>query len=111
MRLQKETLDRIRELRRDEEQDAETEPADQMDLARATQDLETYAGLVGRAEEKLRYLDEALTRLEQGRYGSCLGCRSPIPIDRLRVLPFATYCIDCQQKRSLAHHDWAERAS
>jgi DnaK suppressor protein len=108
MRLQKQTSDRIRELRRDEDQEAETGPADEMDLARATQEVETHAGLVAGAEEKLRFLDEALTRLEQGRYGSCLGCHGPIPIERLTVLPFAAYCVDCQQKRNRAHHDWAE---
>ena len=108
MRLQKETYDRIRELRRDEQQEAETEPADEMDLAHATQEIETHASLIARAEERLRYLDEALMRLEQGRYGSCLGCHRPITVERLTALPFAAYCIDCQQTRNRVHHDWAE---
>src|SRR5262249_28087377 len=108
MRLQKETYDRIRELRRDEEQEAETGPGDEMDLARATQEVETHASLIARAEEKLRYLDEALTRLEQGRYGDCVSCHRPIPVERLTILPFAAYCMGCQQTRNRLHRDWAD---
>ena len=35
--------------------------------------------LIAREEEKLKYLDEALTRLDAGAYGKCLGCERRFP--------------------------------
>jgi hypothetical protein len=40
---------------RDQQQESESEPADGMDAARRTADVETHAGLIVRAEEKLKY--------------------------------------------------------
>jgi DnaK suppressor protein len=100
VRLRGETYERIREIRRDQEQEAERDPGDEMDAARASSDVETHAGLIGRAEDKLKQLDEALARLEEGRYGACMNCGEPIPMERLIAVPFALYCVDCQQKRS-----------
>ena len=109
-RLQKEALQRIRDLRRDQQQESqsESEPADEMDSASRTAEVETHAGLIAREEDKLRYLDEALTRLAAGKYGTCLGCRESIPLERLTALPFASYCVNCQEKRNRARHDWGE---
>lgn len=74
LQLQDETYRRVREFRRDQEQESESGPADEMDSARVTAEVETHAGLIARAEEKLRSLDEALTRLDAGKYGRCIGC-------------------------------------
>ncbi len=48
--------------------------------------------------EKLRLVDEALERLDAGDYGFCLECESPIPEKRLRAIPWARYCVACQEK-------------
>lgn len=56
---------------------------------------------------ELRLVNEALDRLDSGDYGICLACEEPIPPKRLSALPWARYCIPCQQ--SLAHEigkDW-----
>jgi len=45
---------------------------------------------------KLRQLDEALHRLSEGDYGICLACEEPIPPRRLQVIPWAKYCVHCQ---------------
>ena len=110
VRLRDMTYERVRELRRDQADDAQPEPGDDMDLARATADVETHAGLIAQAEEKLKFVDDAITRLEHGKYGECMGCREPIPIERLMVLPFAVYCVDCQQKRNRAKRGWSAGA-
>lgn len=47
----------------------------------------------------LRQIDAALVRLERGLYGRCSACGEPIPLTRLRALPFATHCIPCQSRR------------
>lgn len=46
---------------------------------------------------QLRMIDEALDRLESGDYGVCLSCDGEIPDKRLRALPWAKYCIPCQE--------------
>ena len=108
IRLQLETLQRINAFRRDQEQESASEPGDEMDLASATAEIETHAGLIAREEEKLKYLDEALARLDADHYGRCVACGRPIPLERLRVLPFASNCVDCQAKRGRSRRDWGE---
>ncbi len=60
-------------------------------------DLE-FALLQMKAETMAR-LDEALLRLEAGRYGSCGTCGNDIPAPRLRALPFAVRCQSCEARR------------
>jgi len=108
IRLHEETRQRIKDLRRDQEQESESEPADEMDSARTTAEIETHAGLIARAEEKLRYLDEAFVRLDAGKYGLCLECGEAIPLERLMAIPFASYCVGCQQKLNRTRGGWGE---
>jgi DnaK suppressor protein len=97
-----EALARVREYRRDQEQEAATTPGDEMDVAQSLADVETHASLIDRVEERLKAIDSAFDRLEQGRYGVCAQCNEPIAVERLKVLPFAAYCVDCQQTRNNA---------
>jgi DnaK suppressor protein len=46
---------------------------------------------------QLRLIDEALDRLNSGDYGICLSCEQPIPEKRLRALPWARFCVACQE--------------
>jgi len=39
----------------------------------------------------------ALDRIEAGDYGMCVGCEEAIPAKRLQALPWAKYCVNCQQ--------------
>ncbi len=93
-------LARIRVLRKEEQDDAVELPADDMDVARSLEDIETDAGLIERYEYQLKAIDAALSRLERGRYGICEKCKEEIPIERLKAVPFAAYCIDCQKTRN-----------
>jgi DnaK suppressor protein len=47
----------------------------------------------------LRRIDAALSRVASGRYGDCAECGKPIPSQRLRALPFAVRCLDCEASR------------
>jgi DnaK suppressor protein len=47
---------------------------------------------------QLRLVDEALDRLRSGHYGTCLACEEAISAKRLRALPWARYCIRCQEE-------------
>ncbi|GFO61435.1 molecular chaperone DnaK [Geomonas silvestris] len=64
-------------------------------------DLLADAGLaiaeVRRAQ--LTALEESLRRLEMGTYGVCEGCGERISLERLRVVPFAAFCVACQKDR------------
>ena len=46
----------------------------------------------------LRQVEEALDRLEAGDYGVCLACEELIPAKRLQALPWARYCVQCQEQ-------------
>lgn len=48
---------------------------------------------------QLTQLDEAQRRLEMGTYGKCEQCGEPIGIQRLKVMPFTAYCVDCQREQ------------
>lgn len=49
--------------------------------------------------ETLRQIDEAILRLDHGTYGICSECDEAISEARLKALPFATVCRDCQAQR------------
>ena len=96
------TLARVREYRAAQEQEALPPPGDELDTARSLSDVETHASLIERAEERLRAIDLAVDLLERGRYGTCNQCGEEIPVERLKAVPFAAYCVDCQEKRNHA---------
>ncbi len=51
--------------------------------------------------ENLSKIDEALRKLAEGTYGVCEDCGEDIDLDRLRVLPFAIYCKEDQERREI----------
>src|SRR5918994_6390732 len=50
-----------------------------------------------RADNQLVLVDEALARIADGTFGTCVRCREPIAPERLEALPWAARCIDCQR--------------
>ena len=46
----------------------------------------------------LEQIDRALERLEAGTYGTCEVCGRPIGEERLRALPYATRCIEDEER-------------
>lgn len=85
-------------LRRAEEADAIALPVDSLDVAHSLEEVEMNAGLIERCEDTLRAIDDAFNRLKRGRYGFCEKCRQEIPIQRLKAMPLAAYCIDCEKE-------------
>ena len=55
--------------------------------------------LVQMKRETLGRIDAALDRLAEGRYGHCLVCGDDIAAARLRAMPFAVRCLDCEDAR------------
>ena len=58
--------------------------------------------LIQMKSETLNKINDALTRLEQGDYGNCCDCGAEIAEKRLRALPFAVRCKDCEEAREVA---------
>src|SRR5579864_884214 len=46
----------------------------------------------------LREISDALLRIEHGTYGVCLECEEPISPKRLDAVPWARYCVTCQEQ-------------
>jgi len=46
---------------------------------------------------QLKMVDEALVRVKQGSYGECLMCGEMVNPKRLQAIPWARYCVKCQQ--------------
>lgn len=55
--------------------------------------------ILERHKDSLNKIDESLINLEEGTYGICEDCGNEISEVRLKALPFATYCLDCQKKK------------
>ncbi len=44
----------------------------------------------------LQLIEEALKKISQKKYGRCEICNKPIPVKRLKAIPYTKYCIKCQ---------------
>jgi DnaK suppressor protein len=58
--------------------------------------------LIQMKSETLNKVNDALARLEQGIYGNCFECGEEIAEKRLRALPFAVRCKDCEEAKEVA---------
>jgi DnaK suppressor protein len=58
--------------------------------------------LIQMKSETLNKINDALVRLEHGTYGYCFDCAEEIAEKRLRALPFAVRCKDCEEAREVA---------
>lgn len=47
---------------------------------------------------KLRLIDAALQRIDRGEFGYCAECGEAIPPKRLQAIPWAMYCVPCQER-------------
>ena len=57
------------------------------------------AQLDDRGQTELSAIDLALTKIDDGKYGKCEACRRSISVKRLRLVPWARYCVQCAAAR------------
>jgi DnaK suppressor protein len=93
--LQGELRTRIRDARTDRAE----EVFDEVDHSDATMQEGIGFALMQMKAETLARLDEALARLDLGTFGFCFECHDEIAPTRLRALPFAVRCKDCEEAR------------
>jgi DnaK suppressor protein len=93
--------DRLRSLRETlPAQVAEVKDAEEQSVEDFVQDVEL--ALMEMKSETLSQIDEAIRRLERGAYGTCAHCGREIAEARLKALPFATLCLECQENEEEA---------
>ena len=65
------------------------------DEAAQSYDRQLMMGFGEKEWGKLRLVEEAIEKMDSGQYGICSECGELIPEGRLKVIPFATHCVDC----------------
>jgi len=50
-----------------------------------------------RESKLLKEVNAAMKRVEEGSYGTCLRCEEEIPEKRMKAVPWAAYCVPCQE--------------
>ena len=70
------------------------------DIATELSDIER--GMAFEVNEKaiLKKIDNALERIDKGEYGICKACKKEINEQRLEIIPYAEYCVECQNKKN-----------
>ncbi|HOD55002.1 MAG TPA: TraR/DksA family transcriptional regulator [Candidatus Cloacimonadota bacterium] len=70
----------------------------QADQGTDTSELEKQAYLLDQESKKLKLINEALKRVYERSYGICEICGDYIQEARLRIIPYARFCVDCKSK-------------
>ena len=78
------------------------EVLDAVESSEADIQEELEFALIQMKSETLNKVNDALVRLEQGIYGNCFECGEEIAEKRLRALPFAVRCKDCEEAKEVA---------
>lgn len=81
----------------------EAEVGDPIDDASRSIDKEILFELSGNAHNTIEQIEAALRKMDKGIYGRCEYCRQPIPKKRIKALPFARYCVNCQHSNERRH--------
>lgn len=58
-----------------------------------------FSAMVDELKAKVSAIDDALIRIGDGTYGYCTSCHEMIDTDRLSILPMATLCKFCEDKK------------
>ena len=85
-------------LRRSKDDAATLDISNFADLGSDNFEQDFTIGLMENSEETLREIDAAIQRVEDGTYGVCEETGNPISKSRLKVIPWARLCIECQRK-------------
>jgi DnaK suppressor protein len=71
--------------------------ADLLDEASKSSERRLLSSLSTKDAQLCRQIESALKKIQKGTYGFCEECGNPIPPRRLKILPYATYCVHCQE--------------
>ncbi|GAB4303106.1 MAG: TraR/DksA family transcriptional regulator [Desulfuromonadia bacterium] len=95
--MKEDILKEITQSKKGDESSLSTDPSgDIYDQASNERERELTLLLGDRERDKLRNIEDALQRIEDGEYGVCEECEEEIPLGRLKVMPFARHCVRCK---------------
>jgi len=80
-------------------------PTDDGDYAVLLNDTSIDDTLIAKQVQKLTEIEEALDKIVNGDYGICEMCEEPISAERLKVKPYAKYCITCREIKEKERSD------
>lgn len=83
---------------REEIADNQNMPGDMADHGSGELNQHLSVTLMENDRIELERIERAISRIETGAYGRCDTCQKPIPMTRLKALPWATKCISCQSR-------------
>ena len=83
---------------REEIADNQNMPGDMADHGSGELNQHLSVTLMENDRIELERIEKAIARIENGAYGKCETCQKPIPMPRLKALPWATRCINCQSR-------------
>ena len=75
----------------------DSETPDPVDLAVRNYSKNVMLAVSENESRQLALIDEALLRLEDEEYGKCQNCEKDINAKRLSAIPWARYCLSCQE--------------
>ncbi len=87
----------IAKTRSAEEETTEESTQDIADKAVSSYTREFLYSLTDGERGTLLHIDDALGRIEDGNYGFCMNCNVTMTEKRLNAVPWAPYCLDCQE--------------
>jgi DnaK suppressor protein len=73
------------------------DPSDSGDLSQQSHEEWLFLNRNNLEKTLLREVEEALMRVQDGTYGVCQECEEPISPKRLQALPWAKFCVRCQE--------------
>jgi len=101
-KLQQEKAEIIRNLIHEDEDfreiAASLDQKDLVDIASTDIDKKLLSVLGAQEVKRLKLIDAALARIENGKFGLCLKTGKPIPRERLEAIPYALYTIEYQNE-------------
>jgi RNA polymerase-binding protein DksA len=77
--------------------DVSAMPIHMADIAGDNFEKEFALGLIENEQLELRAIDAALQKLDAGAFGECEACGTAITYSRLKAIPYARLCIECQR--------------
>jgi DnaK suppressor protein len=90
-------LNKTNNAQRDIDSD-DTDVGDEIDTARHSSDKEMFFELAAGDKITLNAVNDALAKIEKNTYGKCECCGQEIPAERLKAIPWTSYCIKCQEE-------------
>jgi DnaK suppressor protein len=100
--LQAEVQGKMRDVRTAGEVGKLSDVLDAVESSEADIQEDIELALIQMKSETLNKINDALARLEAGNYGDCFDCGEEIAEKRLRALPFAVRCKECEEAREVA---------